>query len=155
MGRLLDARLGQIPLGPDGYGETLYSAGPVTVRVTVEGAPGADGSVDLFGEEPADLLGRALRWAAAPGHETVALFLDHHLAEFEPDELEAIAGAGAPAGAEGLRAALQPIAAHFVLGASGGRELAVDLGFGPDVTEFVLVVEVDRVGQPVSVDAES
>jgi hypothetical protein len=31
----------------------------------------------------------------------------------------------------------------------------VDLGFGADVTEVVLVVEVDGEGQPVSVDAES
>jgi len=152
---LEDARLGEIPVGPDGYGEALAPVGPWVLRVTVERAPGAAGPVDLFEEEPADLLGRVLRWAVAPGHETVDLFLDHHLAEFAPDELAAIAGEGAPAGVEGLRAALQPIAAHFTLGPNGDRELAVDLGFGMDVTEVVLVVEVDGNGQPVAVDAES
>lgn len=150
-----DARLGEIPLGPDGYGEALLAVGPWSVRVTVDCAAGVDGSADLFGEEPADLLGRALRWAVSPGHETVDLFLDHHLSEFAPDELEAIAGERAPEGVEGLRAVLQPIAAHFATDASGGRQLAVDVGFGPDITEVVLVVEVDPEGQPLSVDAES
>jgi hypothetical protein len=152
---LADARLGEIPLGPDGYGEAFVPVGPWALRVTVERAPGAPGSADLFGEDPADLLGRVLRWAVAPGHETVDLFLDHHLAEFAPDELSAIAGEGALGGVEGLRAALQPIAAHFALAPDGGRQLAVDLGFGADVTEVVLVVEVDGEGLPVSVDAES
>ena len=155
MALLEDARLGEIPVGPDGYGEALAPVGPWVLRVTVERAPGAAGPVDLFEEEPADLLGRVLRWAVAPGHETVDLFLDHHLSEFAPDELEAIAGQGTPAGVEGLRAALQPIAAHFALAPDGGRQLAVDLGFGMDVTEVVLVVEVDGNGQPVAVDAES
>lgn len=150
-----DARLGEILLGPDGYGEALLAAGPWSVRVTVECAAGVDDSADLFGEEPAELLGRALRWAVSPGHETVDLFLDHHLSEFAPDEFAAIAGEGAPCGVEGLRAALRPIAAHLALGSGGARQLAVDLGFGSDVTEVVLVVEVDGEGQPVSVDAES
>ncbi len=155
MAAFRDARLGEISLGPDGYGEAFAPVGPWSIRVTVERAPGADGAADLFGEEPADLLGRALRWAVSPGHETVDLFLDHHLSEFAPDEVAPIAGEGAPDGAAGLRAALQPIAAHFAPGPEGGRQLAVDLGFGPDVTEVVLVVEVDGEGQPISVDAES
>ena len=56
-----DARLGEIPLGPDGYGEAVVPVGPWVLRVTVERAPGAPGSADLFGEDPADLLGRVLR----------------------------------------------------------------------------------------------
>lgn len=155
MATLEDARLGEIPLGSDGYGEAFVPVGPWSLRVTVERAPGAAGPADLFGEEPADVLGRVLQWAVADGHETVELFLGHHLSEFAPDELAAIAGEEAPAGVEGLRAALQPIAAHFALAPDGERQLAVDLGFGVDVTEVVLVVEVDGDGQPFAVDAES
>jgi hypothetical protein len=155
MAALTDARLGEIPLGPDGYGEAFLGVGPWVIRVTVDGGAETDEPVDLCGEDPVGLLGRAARWAAAPGHETVDLFLGHHLSEFAPDELEAIAGERAAGGVEGLRAVLQPIAAHFATDASGGRQLAVDVGFGPDITEVVLVVEVDPDGQPLSVDAES
>ena len=37
MAALTDARLGEIPLGPDGYGEALLGVGPWVIRITVDG----------------------------------------------------------------------------------------------------------------------
>ncbi len=158
MGTLTDTRLGEISLGADGYGEVFLRAGRWTLRVTVEWSGAA--TADLLGEDLEPLLERVLGWAVEPGHETVDLYLEHHLGEFEPEELEAILGGsdteeGAKRGVAALRAALQPIAMHVGRRPGGGRQLAVDIGFGQDVTEVVLVVEVDPGGQPVSVDAET
>lgn len=155
MGGLLDAQLGEIELGADGYGEAVLRVGSQALRVTVEWTAGTAGEVDLLGEPLPELLARVLGWTVGSGHETVELFLEHHLAEFDPSELEALTGEVRPSGAEALRQCLQPIALHLGGSAGADRELAVDVGFGPDVTEVVLVVTVDPQGQPTSVDAES
>jgi hypothetical protein len=62
------------------------------------------------------------------------------------------AGGTGVSAVEGLRGALEPVALH-VCGGAGERELVVDLGFGPDVTEVLLAVRVDPGGSPVGVDA--
>ena len=173
--RLVDGRLGSIELDGDGHGEALVPLGAGSLWLTVEwvgAAPGAE--VDLLGEDPAELAGRALGWAMGGGHETVELYLAHHAAEFTADEVEALVSGGGPeasvdeasvdeasvaetgatraSAVEGLRGALEPVALH-VRGGAGERELVVDLGFGPDVTEVLLAVRVDPGGSPVGVDA--
>ena len=124
MGTLTDTRLGEISLGADGYGEVFLRAGRWTLRVTLEWYGAA--TADLLGEDLEPLLERVLGWAVEPGHETVDLYLEHHLGEFEPEELEAIlGGATRKRGRSGAWRPSAPRSSPSPCTSGGGPERAV------------------------------
>ena len=156
MSKLKDRRLGVIELDEEGYGEVDLMVDGVAIKVTID-APNEGGEgreSDVLRHAPKDLVAAARRAIASDDHEDVALYLTHHFEEFDSGELDAILGEGTEHTAEALRGALGPIAIH--LDPSNDDEpVTVDVGFGLEVSNYVLAVRFDAAGVVAEVDMES